>query len=500
MSEGTERGLLGRLSLRGFLLLATGIAASLALAASVALVGYAAHYRSTNRAMSMTVERLRAAEQLQAELLALHQQTGTRLLTDPVGSLPEGRGFGERAARQLESARSSSLKPPEARAIDELEASIERYLDIQQRVSEGALPPAAALRALGHDFEAAFSASERLIDLESALSVESHRDARVGQTAALAASAIIALLVATLAMVVIGERSHIFRPLMSLREAMASFGRGRYLAAEEAGTRDLREITRTFNEMASALARNREAQLGYLSGVAHDLRNPLSALKSAARLLATPGREPPSEQRTRDLAGMIVRQVERLDRMAGDLLDSTRIEAGRLELKRERTDLRALAAESVDLFAASSSSHQLQLDAPESLSAEVDPLRLSQVLNNLLSNAIKYSPGGGLVQVSLQRKGGEARLSVTDHGIGIPAEELETIFQPFRRSSTTREGIPGVGLGLSVARRIVEGHGGHLEVQSREGQGSTFAVVLPLDAPEPRARTAMAPLVPEPSA
>jgi signal transduction histidine kinase len=113
-----------------------------------------------------------------------------------------------------------------------------------------------------------------------------------------------------------------------------------------------------------------------------------------------------------------------------------------------------------------------------------DGTRISQVLNNLLNNAIKYSPRGGRVQVELSTAPDAARVSVTDSGVGIPATELESIFEPFRRSSTTRDTIPGIGLGLAVGRRIIEAHGGRIEVHSEEGIGTTFRLSLPRGLPQ----------------
>ena len=108
-----------------------------------------------------------------------------------------------------------------------------------------------------------------------------------------------------------------------------------------------------------------------------------------------------------------------------------------------------------------------------------DPTRLTQVLTNLLSNAIKYSPRGGRVWVRLEHSQEEILLSVSDEGVGIPPDEYERIFEPFRRSKGSRAEIPGIGLGLSVSRRIVRAHGGNIEVVSQEGTGSTFRVRLP---------------------
>jgi signal transduction histidine kinase len=111
-----------------------------------------------------------------------------------------------------------------------------------------------------------------------------------------------------------------------------------------------------------------------------------------------------------------------------------------------------------------------------------DGTRLEQVLHNLVSNALKYSPTGSSVELRVAQEGEEAVLSVVDQGIGISSEELRHLFAPFRRTSRAREVAPGVGLGLSVARRIIEAHGGRIEVDSRPGAGSTFRVRLPLAA------------------
>jgi signal transduction histidine kinase len=107
---------------------------------------------------------------------------------------------------------------------------------------------------------------------------------------------------------------------------------------------------------------------------------------------------------------------------------------------------------------------------------------MSQVLNNLIGNALKYSPAGGRVRVGVSRDAGEAVINVSDEGIGIPPEEVARIFEPFRRVPGVADTIPGTGLGLSVARRIVEAHGGSIGVTSQPGVGSTFSVRLPTPA------------------
>src|SRR6185503_18085756 len=116
------------------------------------------------------------------------------------------------------------------------------------------------------------------------------------------------------------------------------------------------------------------------------------------------------------------------------------------------------------------------------ITVSCDGLRLEQVLINLITNAIKYSPGGGKVLVRADAKNGWASVSVQDEGIGIPADKVGTIFEPFRRIAPASAGIAGSGLGLAVSKRIVESHGGRIEVESEVGRGSTFRVVIPAGA------------------
>lgn len=272
-------------------------------------------------------------------------------------------------------------------------------------------------------------------------------------------------------------RAHAFRPMLALAGAMHRYAAGDPAArAPVDGPAELAATARQFNAMADALARRREQQLAFLAGVAHDLRNPLSALRLAVR--AHPPDAPLApEARIRRTLGLVDRQVERLERMLTDLLDGARVESGHLDLRLAPTDLRRLSEEVVALFAESSAQHRVRLEAVD-LVITCDPVRVEQVLVNLLSNAIKYSPSGGEVVVALAPAGDAARLSVSDEGIGVAPAEVEAIFQPFRRSDRVRD-VPGSGLGLSVVRRIVESHGGSVSLEARPGGGSRFSVLLP---------------------
>ena len=177
------------------------------------------------------------------------------------------------------------------------------------------------------------------------------------------------------------------------------------------------------------------------------------------------------------------RQVDLLVRMISDFLEVSRIEAGQLKLSKEECDARAIAVHAADLFQAASSMHELIAKVPDRpVPVVCDSLRMEQVTNNLVSNAIKYSPAGGRVEVTVERRGSEVVWEVRDTGIGIPLHEQAAIFEPFRRGNVTREAIPGVGLGLATARRIVAAHGGRIELTSAPGEGSTFSVCLPAGA------------------
>jgi len=275
------------------------------------------------------------------------------------------------------------------------------------------------------------------------------------------------------------------RPLAGLREALSRFKAG---AREERlpveGPEELRQIASEFNGLADSETRRDQLQLEFLAGVAHDLRGPLNILKLSAQSMAGAPTLPPPD-RIRASLGRVSGQVDRLARMVEDLLDRTRIEAGNLEMQMDVCDVRPLVEEVADLHRAVTDQHHLKVSVPaRPVVVRGDATRLVQVLTNLVSNAIKYSPGGGAVQVTLEEAGGEAVISVADEGMGVPLEDRERIFEPFHRARRGESGqIPGVGLGLSVSRRLVLAHGGRIEVEARKGGGSVFRVRLPLAAP-----------------
>lgn len=218
----------------------------------------------------------------------------------------------------------------------------------------------------------------------------------------------------------------------------------------------------------------------FLTVAAHELRTPLTPL--SMYLQSIERRLQRGQTVEPELAGKARRQVSRLGKLVEDLLDVSRLESRRMQIARDRIDLNDLADDVVADFRAEARNHELVFHRmPDAAVVEGDRPRLEQVLVNLLANAIKYSPQGGQIVVRVDRRDGEATLSVTDPGIGIPREEQARLFQRFfRAGNATTRNYGGLGIGLYVSHEIVERHGGHFEVQSEIGAGSTFMFCLPL--------------------
>jgi PAS domain S-box-containing protein len=220
-------------------------------------------------------------------------------------------------------------------------------------------------------------------------------------------------------------------------------------------------------------------QQEFIANVSHELRNPLAAIRGYVQLMQR--RNAYDQQATE----IIVSQTGQLDRMIGDLLDAARLGAGRLQLLPEPVDLVALVQATVAQAQGQTELHRLRVEAPaRPLIGSWDPGRLEQVLQNLLSNAVKYSPNGGEVLISVRDLGDQAQVAVTDAGAGIPRELLPKLFGRFYRTEAARRSaVKGVGVGLYIAKSLVEAHGGQIVAESTLGHGSTFRFTVPLTAP-----------------
>jgi signal transduction histidine kinase len=242
-------------------------------------------------------------------------------------------------------------------------------------------------------------------------------------------------------------------------------------------------LEQQIEQRTSALVAANAAKDTLLHMVAHELASPLTSLKGMVQLLDRQLQRAEDGETLRQTATDMTRSMKRWERIVQDLQDTSLLHTHHFVLHRKNSDLVELCREILAEFTAGGGTAPIYdvQDAP--LEADVDPGRIGQVLLNLLSNARKYSPSGASILVQVRRRGAEAILSVRDQGEGIPNEQLPRITDPFYRVpvvNAQRELATGLGLGLYLVQTIVEQHGGHLEVQSQEGQGSTFSIVLPL--------------------
>jgi signal transduction histidine kinase len=224
----------------------------------------------------------------------------------------------------------------------------------------------------------------------------------------------------------------------------------------------------------------------FLSIASHELRTPLTALKLQLQLMLrlvqqAPGEGEGARKRVEDLAVQALGQSKRLTSLLDELLDLTRLRVGKLELKKERCDLAAIACEAVNQLGeeAARVGSLVTVETPRPVPGYYDSLRIMQVLTNLVSNAIKYGDGKPIRVSAKQEPEGRAVVSVKDHGPGIAPEHQEKIFERFERGSADRK-IAGLGLGLYITKQIVEAHGGTIQVRSLPGAGSEFVIELPI--------------------
>jgi signal transduction histidine kinase/uncharacterized protein (UPF0333 family) len=310
-----------------------------------------------------------------------------------------------------------------------------------------------------------------------------------------------------LAIVVASALAHRFTtPLRRLTEAARALAEGdlaRRVPADSArtGAAEITELSRQFNTMAAqveesmdVIRRDRDISREFLADVSHELRTPLAALRTFNELLQEKAGND-AAARTEFLESS-AQQIERLDWLAQNLLELSKLDSGLVRLDLRPDDLRATVESAVEQAEAAAERRGVRLttEFPETpLVVRHDPQRLGQVVSNLVGNALKFTPRGGSVVVTLGEYRRGARIQVIDTGVGIDPHELPHIFERFYRGARASEArSSGSGLGLAIVRSVVEMHGGRVMVESRLHVGSTFTVTLPTD---PRA-TADAPGTP----
>ncbi len=263
-------------------------------------------------------------------------------------------------------------------------------------------------------------------------------------------------------------------PLDDLLSASSRVAEGDYSARVTArGTAEVRSLASAFNSMAAQLEAHDRQRRGMLADVTHELRTPLTIIQGNLEGMLD-GMYDADEARLRSMLD----EAQVLSRLTDDLRTLSLAETGSLELKRESVDLGGLVRTTVAAFQSQADSAGVRIDllAPEDeINIEIDAERVRQVLSNLISNALRYSPRGGTVRVEVSKKAQEAGVSVRDSGPGIAAADLLHVFDRYYKSADSR----GMGLGLSIAKYIVEAHGGQIRAESAPGQGTTISLSLP---------------------
>ncbi|MEJ0025101.1 MAG: ATP-binding protein [Rhizomicrobium sp.] len=228
------------------------------------------------------------------------------------------------------------------------------------------------------------------------------------------------------------------------------------------------------------------AKSSFLANMSHELRTPLNAVLGFSEIIHTEMYGPNGDTRYRDYAGLIHSAGTHLLDLIGDILDMSKIEAGKLELHRERVNTAALVRECVELVSERAAAGGVALDMREALTPvflSADRRALKQIVLNLLSNGIKFTPVGGVVAIGVSDEGALCRLSVSDTGVGISAAEIDRLGNPFVQLSNNSGNHAGTGLGLALVRGLSELHGGRMRIHSIEGQGTTVTVSMPFKAP-----------------
>lgn len=276
------------------------------------------------------------------------------------------------------------------------------------------------------------------------------------------------------------------RPLQRTTHAAYQLASGERLdPLQEEGPQEVRVLVRAFNALVDRLHTLEDARRRLLANLVHELGTPLGALRSAVQALAG-GAVHQSELRDELLEGM-AEELNILQHLTEDLASLHGKELGTLDLQLQPIQPAEWLPRVLAPWGEAARQKKLgwQTDIPDELPAvQADPERLAQALGNLLSNAIRYTPAGGQVSVHAVGANGALRIEVHDNGPGIDPDEIEIIFQPFKRGKSARRFPEGMGLGLSIARDLVRAHGGELGVESTPGEGSRFVIEIPVSRDE----------------
>lgn len=306
---------------------------------------------------------------------------------------------------------------------------------------------------------------------------------RIAHLESFSRGAILVLLVLALAGLVAGGVelwARVFGPLLKISRAAHQFGEGDLSARVPLEHDDeIGELAATWNSMAASIESREAERLRFVATIAHDLKNPLMVVGMAATMMREKPGKFTDEQRD-DWLEKIARNARRMEAMIADLTNAVQTQTGALQLNIASVDLAQLAREGADEIRLAFPNRPIDVAGAEQLEISGDRARLERVIANLLSNAAKYSATGKPIHVHLETRPKQAILEVCDEGAGISPEDLKRLFTPFVRLERTEKMAGGTGLGLATTKKLIEAHGGKLEVESEVGVGSTFRVILPI--------------------
>ena len=482
-------------------LAAAAVAAALVTLFALLLVAILS-YRDASTTARHAQQAIASANQL--ETLALDLETGLRgfIITKKQSSLKPWRDARKHYDLQVRQfLRLASDDPTQAARAQDVVRSLDRYnsafslllLQFMNRNPEAARE--VILGAAGpHRLDPVREGFATFIDGERKLADERNARARHTARVAIVLGAVsLGLAVLLIVLLILYLARRVARPIRLAADAAGRLADGDLTSrVDERGVAEVGALQRAFNSMAASLERSRreleeqnrklreseKVKSELVSSVSHELRTPLASILGFSDLMLQRDLDPADRRRYLEL---VRGEADRLAALLNDLLDLQRIEETGVQLTREELDLSKLLESQVVLYSAQSDRHALELDTDEGCIVVADRDRLAQVVGNLLSNAIKYSPDGGVVHIEARCSGSRVRVTFRDAGMGIPLVQQRQIFTKFFRGDAGRRlGIGGTGLGLALARDIVEAHGGRIGFESLEGRGSTFWFDLPL--------------------
>lgn len=333
------------------------------------------------------------------------------------------------------------------------------------------------------------ASAQQLDAVASSIDDRSRADIALAQriSSSAAGTTLAALVICLIIAILVGlwNASAITQPILRLRRSMARVAEGDFVKPEEVDVEradEIGDLSRSFSWMTMQLHKLDQMKAEFISIATHELKTPINVVSGYAELIEEGIYGQPTP-RQREALGTIREQSRVLTNLVNQLLDISRLEAGGLQLEMQDVVLRDLLARVERSFSVLARKKEIDFsveidpNAPGSITADADRLG-DQVIGNLLSNALKFTPEGGTVRVRCWAEQHATHISVTDSGVGVPQDQLPYIFDKFYQIGQQARS-KGAGLGLAIAREIVEAHGGMITAESTSGQGTTFHIVLP---------------------